>query len=56
MRLIDANTFADAWNQDSQIGKMMRAVIAEQPTIDPETIPIVRQLREELAMVTAACA
>lgn len=52
-RLIDANTFAEAWNQDSQIGKTMRAVIAEQPTIDPETLPIVRQLREELARVTA---
>lgn len=52
-RLIDANTFAEAWNQDSQIGKTMRAVIAEQPTIDPETIPLARQLREELAKVTA---
>lgn len=52
-RLIDANTFAEAWNQDSQIGKTMRAVIAEQPTIDPETLPIVRQLREELARVKA---
>lgn len=51
-RLIDANTFEEAWNQDSQIGKTMRAVIAEQPTIDPETLPIVRQLREELARVT----
>ena len=52
-RLIDANTFAEAWNQDSQIGKTMRAVIAEQPTIDPETLAVVRQLREELARVTA---
>lgn len=52
-RLIDANTFAEAWNPDSQIGKTMRAVIAEQPTIDPETIPLVGQLREELARVTA---
>lgn len=50
-RLIDANTFAEAWNQDIQIGKTMRAVIAEQPTIDPETLPIVRQLREELERV-----
>lgn len=25
----------------------------EEPTIDPETMPIVRQLREELAQVTA---
>ena len=48
-RLIDANTFAEAWNQDSQIGKTMRAVIAEQPAIDPETLPIVRRLREENA-------
>lgn len=54
-RLIDANTFAEAWNQDSQIGKTMRAVIAEQPTIDPETIPLVRQLREELAREKRLC-
>lgn len=52
-RLIDANTFAEAWNQDSQIGKTMRAVIAGQPTIDPESLSIVRQLREELARDTA---
>lgn len=52
-RLIDANKFAEAWNQDSQIGKTMRAVIAEQPTINPESLPIVKELQEQLEKVTA---
>lgn len=33
--------------------KHFLCMIAHQPTIDPETLPIVRQLREELARVTA---
>lgn len=32
--------------------KKMKSVIENQPTIDPESLPIVRQLREELERVT----
>lgn len=49
MRLIDADSFRSGWNSDSVIGTTMQMVIDELPTIDPETLPIVRQLREELA-------
>ena len=31
----------------------MPTLIDDQPTIDPETLPIVRELREQLAKVTA---
>lgn len=43
MRLIDADKLA----------AHLERRIEYAPTIDPETIPIVRQLREELARVTA---
>lgn len=61
-RLIDANNlgvgkanpdaferkeYAYGWNN------ALQAVTYGAPTIDPETLPIVRQLREELARVTA---
>lgn len=59
-RLIDANNlgvgkanpdaferkdYAYGWNS------ALQAVTEASPTIDPETIPVVRQLREELARV-----
>lgn len=43
MRLIDADKLA----------AHLERRIEYAPTIDPETIPVVRQLREELARVTA---
>lgn len=61
-RLIDANNlgvgkanpnaferkdYAYGWNN------ALQAVVEASPTIDPETLPVVRQLREELASVTA---
>ena len=61
-RLIDANNlgmgkanpgifvckeYAHGWNN------ALQAVVEAAPTIDPETIPIVRQLRAELDRVTA---
>lgn len=39
--------YAHGWNN------ALQAVIDAAPTIDPETLPIVRRLREELAKVTA---
>ncbi|MEE0678788.1 MAG: hypothetical protein U0N53_01815 [Ruthenibacterium sp.] len=41
------NYFAIGWNS------ALKAVTEISPTIDPETLPIVRQLREELERVTA---
>lgn len=32
--------------------KKMKSVIENQPTIDPETLPIVQELRAELSKVT----
>ena len=61
-RLIDANNlgvgkanpgifvckeYAHGWNN------ALQAVVEAAPTIDPETLPIVRQLRADLARVTA---
>lgn len=37
----------------SVVWSVAATLTREAPTIDPETIPIVRQLREELARVTA---
>ena len=45
MRLIDADSFRSGWNSDSVIGATMQKVIDELPTIDPETLPIVNQLK-----------
>ena len=47
MRLIDADSFRNGLNSDSVIGATMLSAIDEQPTIDPETLPIMRQMREE---------
>lgn len=55
-RLIDATDLIARGN--ASFGGVSDAVLLKkfvdaQPTIDPETLPIVRQLREELARVTA---
>ena len=55
-RLIDATDLIARGN--ASFGGVSDAVLLKkfvdaQPTIDPETMPIVRQLREELARVTA---
>lgn len=47
MRLIDAGAFKEGWN-DSVLGNTMRMVIDGQSTIDPESLPVVKQLRAEL--------
>lgn len=62
MRLIDADNlgvgkanpdtferkdYANGWNS------ALQAITEAAPTVDPETFPVVRQLREELALVTA---
>lgn len=62
-RLIDANALTVDLTYDFTGRPMnghrkttfadIRGMILCQPTIDPETLPIVRQLREELAKVTA---
>lgn len=39
--------YAHGWNN------ALQAVVEAAPTIDPETLPIVRQLRADLARVTA---
>lgn len=46
-RLIDANAFKDCW-KPGVIGDTMQRVIDEQPTIDPETLPIVKELCEQV--------
>ena len=38
---------------NSVVHRKIQQLIADTPTIDPETLPIVRRLREELARVTA---
>lgn len=50
-RLIDANAFREDWLEYDT--NSFLSSIDDAPTIDPETIPVVRQLREELARVTA---
>ena len=45
MRLIDVDSLRNGLNGDSVIGATMLSVIDEQPTIDPETLPIVNQLK-----------
>ena len=52
VRLIDANKIKPVHVE--YYGKVVDwATIEYAPTIDPESLPIVRQLREELARVTA---
>ena len=56
MRLIDADTLKGDMSKlpiMSNWGEaFMPTLIDEQPTIDPETLPIVRELRAELERVT----
>lgn len=58
-RLIDANKilYHQAWESGSMEpaneGVALMSEVQAMPTIDPETLPIVRQLREELERVTA---
>lgn len=58
-RLIDANKilYHQAWESGSMEpaneGVALMSEVQAMPTIDPEALPIVRQLREELARVTA---
>ena len=58
MRLIDADTLREDWLQNGENEYVydtnsFLSSLDNAPTIDPETLPIVRQLREELARVTA---
>ena len=53
MRLGDLDALKNQWNADSYVGKLMRAAIDAFPSIAPETLPIVQELREQLAKVTA---
>lgn len=52
MRLIDADAIGAELAIDWQKA-LVKAAVFDAPTIDPEMLPIVRQLREELARVTA---
>lgn len=54
MRLIDAEKvgrgMAETWQR-----VIVGLEVDKVPTIDPESLPIVRQLREELALTTQQC-
>ena len=50
MRLIDADMFVE---EAKPLTGVPIERIKNAPTIDPETLPIVRELREQLAKVTA---
>ena len=57
-RLIDANALREDWLENGENEYVydtnsFLSSIDYAPTIDPETLPIVRQLRAELARVTA---
>lgn len=57
-RLIDANALREDWLENGENEYVydtnsFLSSLDDAPTIDPETLPIVRQLREELARVTA---
>lgn len=52
MRLINADDVGSGMAIEWQKA-LVKAEIDDAPTIDPETLPIVRQLRAELARVTA---
>ena len=57
-RLIDANALREDWLQNGENEYVydtnsFLSSLDDAPTIDPETVPIVRQLRAELARVTA---
>lgn len=54
-KLIDANNYKESLKALPDIAGKRAAIelMGMMPTIDPESLPIVRQLREELARVTA---
>lgn len=57
-RLIDANALREDWLENGENEYVydtnsFLSSIDDAPTIDPETLPIVRQLRADLARVTA---
>ena len=57
MRLIDADALLDKQESLYMKGNVLfhgvtAYAIENAPTIDPESLPIVRQLREELALIT----
>lgn len=64
-RLIDATSLKVLFEHEYRHNKQFKQssvwmawqgaiqLLYDQPTIDPETMPIVRQLRDELEMVTA---
>ena len=52
MSLIDADLVGDGLAVEWQKA-LVKAEITDAPTIDPKTLPIVRQLRDELEKVTA---
>ena len=56
MRLIDADSFKETFNSESMDGKIMQAVIDELPTIDPETLPIVQELRKRVETLSEGVA
>ena len=58
MRLGDLDALRDDWLENGENEYVydtnsFLSSIDDQPTIDPETLPIVRELREELERVTA---
>lgn len=57
-RLIDANALHEDWLENGENEYIydtnsFLSSLDDAPTIDPETLPIVQELREELARVTA---
>lgn len=54
-KLIDANNYKESLKAlpDTASKKDAIELLGMMPTINPENLPIVRQLREELAQVTA---
>lgn len=43
--MIDADGFKSNWNGDSVLCAIMQTIIDGQPTVDPETLPLVCQLK-----------
>ena len=58
MRLIDAERFEELFDQQIELGATdlfdaVEDALQDTEYIDPETLPIVQELREQLAKVTA---
>ncbi len=58
MRLIDAERFEELFNQQVELGATdlfdaVEDALQDTESIDPETLPIVKELRAQLARVTA---